>query len=315
MWSSRRFSFSLLTHLQLAFTVVPTSIALVSCAEARDHDTDLPLLVRAFGDRGILATIVDWDDAEVDWSTFRAAVIRSPWDYHRRYSEFLSWINKVSSLTVVFNSADIITWNTDKAYLQELIDAEIPVIPTTYVRGAEDLVLANDLIKGDVVVKPTVSAGSNNTERHMNVPASAAAHVTNLVDSGMVAMVQPYQRFIDERGETGMLYFNGEYSHAFRKGAILATGDNVKNGLYTEEDIGPRDASREERELGDDVMDFVVQKFGVAPLYARVDVVRGSGGYPVLMELEMAEPSLYLHTARDSATRFYSAFVSQISTL
>jgi len=294
---------------------MPQSIALVSCAEAREHDTDLPLLVRAFGDRGILATIVDWDDAGVDWSTFRAAIIRSPWDYHRRYNEFLSWINKASSLTVVFNSVDIITWNTDKAYLQELIDAEIPVIPTTYVRGAEDLVLANDLIKGDVVVKPTISAGSNNTERHVNVPASAAAHITNLVDSGMVAMVQPYQRFIDERGETGMLYFNGEYSHAFRKGAILATGDNVKNGLYTEEDIGPRDASREERELGDDVMDFVAKKFGSAPLYARVDVVRGSGGYPVLMELEMAEPSLYLHTARDSATRFVSAFVSQISSL
>jgi glutathione synthase/RimK-type ligase-like ATP-grasp enzyme len=200
-------------------------------------------------------------------------------------------------------------------YLQELIDADIPVIPTTYVHGAEDLVLANDLIKGDVVVKPTVSAGSNNTERHVNVPASAAAHITQLVDKEMVAMVQPYQRFIDERGETGMLYFNGEYSHAFRKGAILATGDNVKNGLYTEEDIGPRDASREERELGEQVIDFVTEKFDSAPLYARVDVVRGSGGYPVLMELEMAEPSLYLHTARDSATRFVSAFLSQVASL
>ena len=145
--------------------------------------------------------------------------------------------------------------------------------------------------------------------------ASAAAHITQLVDAGMVVMVQPYQRFIDERGETGMLYFNGEYSHAFRKGAILATGDNVKNGLYTEEDIGPRDASREERELGDDVMSFVADKFGSAPLYARVDVVRGSGGYPVLMELEMAEPSLYLHTAKDSATRFVSAFMAQIFSL
>lgn len=291
------------------------SIALVSCAEAREHDTDLPLLVRAFGDRGILANIVNWDDESIDWTSFRAAIIRSPWDYHRRYNEFLLWIDNVSARTVVFNSSDIVAWNTNKVYLQELIDADIPVIPTTYVRGAEDLVLANDLIKGDVVVKPTISAGSNNTERHINVPASAAAHITQLVDSGMVAMVQPYQRFIDERGETGMLYFNGEYSHAFRKGAILATGDNVKNGLYTEEDIGPRDASREERELGDEVMEFVSQKFGAAPLYARVDVVRGSGGYPVLMELEMAEPSLYLHTARDSATRFVSAFVSQISSL
>lgn len=292
-----------------------SAIALVSCAEARNHDTDLPFLVRAFGDRGVIADVVNWDDSAVQWSTYRSVIIRSPWDYHRRYSEFISWVQQVSQLTTLHNAQDIIQWNTDKIYLQELIDVNIPVIPTTYVQGAEDLVLANDLIKGDVVVKPTISAGSNNTERYISSPSAAAAHIASLIDSGRVAMVQPYQRFIDERGETGMLYFNGEYSHAFRKGAILATGDNVKNGLYTEEDIGPRDASREERELGDDVMDFVVQKFGVAPLYARVDVVRGSGGYPVLMELEMAEPSLYLHTARDSAARFVSAFVSQISSL
>ena len=258
-----------------------------------------------------MAHIVDWDDSSVDWSSYRAAIVRSPWDYHRRYDEFVQWLSEVSEKTTLHNSTDIIRWNTDKVYLQELISVGLPVIPTTYVRSAEDLVLANELIKGDVVVKPTVSAGSNNTERHVNVPASAAAHITQLVDSGMVAMVQPYQRFIDERGETGMLYFNGEYSHAFRKGAILATGENTKNGLFTEEDIGPRDASREERELGDDVLDFVTEKFGRAPLYARVDVVRGSGGYPVLMELEMAEPSLYLHTSRDSATRFVQAFLAQ----
>lgn len=299
----------------LAFHVVPNTIALVSCAEARDHDTDLPLLVRAFGDRGILADIVDWDDKNVVWGSYRAAIVRSPWDYHRRYAEFLTWLDTASSQTQVFNSVDIIRWNTDKVYLQELIDADIPVIPTTYVRGAEDLVLANDLIKGDVVVKPTISAGSNNTERHVNAPGSAAAHIAQLVDNGMVAMVQPYQRFIDERGETGMLYFNGDYSHAFRKGAILATGDNVKNGLYAEEDIGPRDASREERDLGEQVIEFVTTKFGRAPLYARVDVVRGSGGYPVLMELEMAEPSLYLHTSRDSATRFVGAYLSLSASL
>lgn len=287
-----------------------SAIALVSCAEARNHDTDLPFLVRAFGDRGVIADVVNWDDSAVQWSTYRSVIIRSPWDYHRRYSEFISWVQQVSQLTTLHNSQDIIQWNTDKTYLQELIDANIPVIPTTYVQGAEDLVLANDLIKGDVVVKPTISAGSNNTERHINSPSAAAAHIASLIDSGRVAMVQPYQRFIDERGETGMLYFNGEYSHAFRKGAILATGENVKNGLYTEEDITPRNASREERELGDVILQYVTQKFGTAPLYARVDVVRGSGGYPVLMELEMAEPSLFLHTDAQSPSRFVKAFMS-----
>ena len=288
-------------------------VALVSAAEARHHDTDLSLIVRALGDRGIVADIVDWHDASIDWSKYSMAIIRSPWDYHRRYAEFMTWVDDVSTKTTLHNSADIIRWNTDKSYLQELIDAGIDVIPTTYVRGAEDIVLvSNDgLLEKDIVVKPTISAGSNNTERHEESPVKAAAHLGQLIDAGMVAMVQPYQRFIDERGETGMLYFNGEFSHAFRKGAILATGENIKNGLFADEDISPRDPNAAERELGEAVMNFVRNKFGAAPLYARVDVVRGSGGFPVLMELELAEPSLFLHTSPDSATRFASAVVAR----
>lgn len=289
------------------------SIALVTCAEAREHDTDLPFLVRSLGDRGIIADIVDWDNASVDWAKYASAIVRSPWDYHRRYNEFVQWLHMVSTKTVLHNSANIIEWNTDKVYLGELADAGIPVIPTTYVRGAEDIVLiSNDgLLEKDIVVKPTVSAGSNNTERHEESPVKAAAHLGSLIDAGKVAMVQPYQRFIDEQGETGMLYFNGEFSHAFRKGAILATGDNIKNGLYTEEDISERTPRSAEYELGESVMAYVVQKFGVAPLYARVDVVRGSGGFPVLMELELAEPSLYVHFDADSPARFAAAVVAR----
>lgn len=283
----------------------------MSCASARDNDTDLPLIVRALGDRGIVAEIVDWDDPDTDWGRFAAAIVRSPWDYHRRYAEFLAWVGRVSQATVLHNPAEVIRWNTDKTYIAELGAAGIPVIPTTYVRGAEDLVLANDLIKGDVVVKPTVSAGSNDTERHVSSPAAAAAHITSLVDAGKTAMVQPYQRFIDDNGETGMLYFNGVFSHAFRKGAILATGENTKNGLYVVEDIGPRTASEAERELGDAVIGHVTARFGAAPLYARVDVVRGSIGAPVLMELELAEPSLFLHTDPQAPARFASAVVAR----
>jgi len=285
----------------------------VSCAEAREFDSDLPLLIRALGDRGIIADIVDWDNASVDWSMYSSAIVRSPWDYHRRYSEFVEWLRKVSTQTVLHNSADVIEWNTDKVYLGELDAAGIPIIPTTYVRGAEDIVTVSNegMLEKDIVVKPTVSAGSNNTERHEESPVKAAAHLGALIDAGKVAMVQPYQRFIDEQGETAMLYFNGEFSHAFRKGAILATGDNIKNGLYTEEDISERTPRAVERELGEQVMDYVVQKIGKAPLYARVDVVRGSGGFPVLMELELAEPSLYVHLDTNSPARFAAAVVAR----
>jgi len=288
-------------------------IALVSGAEARDVDTDLSYLSRALGDRGIITEIVDWDNASIDWSRYSMAIVRSPWDYHRRYPEFLAWLDAVSAATTLQNSAEIIRWNTNKEYLTELIDAQIGVIPTTFVRSAEDLVtITNEgMLERDIVVKPTISAGSNNTERHEESPVKAAAHLGFLLDAGFVAIVQPYQRFIDERGETGMVYFNGQLSHSFRKGAILATGENVKNGLFTVEEITPRTASGQERELGEAVMTFVKKKFSEYPLYARVDVVRGSAGVPVVMELELAEPSFFLQVDHEAPSRFASAVLGR----
>ena len=288
-------------------------IALVSGAEAREFDTDLPYLSRALGDRGIITEVVDWDNASVDWSRFSMAIVRSPWDYHRRYPEFLTWLDAVSAVTTLQNPADIIRWNTNKEYLDELVDAKIGIVPTTFVRSAQDLVtITNEgMLERDIVVKPTISAGSNNTERHEESPVKAAAHLGFLLDAGFIAMVQPYQRFIDERGETGMVYFNGQLSHSFRKGAILATGENIKNGLFTVEEIAPRTASAQERELGEAVMTFVKKKWGEYPLYARVDVVRGSAGVPVVMELELAEPSFFLQVDHEAPSRFASAVLAR----
>ena len=288
-------------------------IALVSGGEAREFDTDLPYLSRALGDRGIITEVVDWDNASVDWSRFSMAIVRSPWDYHRRYPEFLTWLDAVSAVTTLQNPADIIRWNTNKEYLDELVDAKIGIVPTTFVRSAQDLVtITNEgMLERDIVVKPTISAGSNNTERHEESPVKAAAHLGFLLDAGFIAMVQPYQRFIDERGETGMVYFNGQLSHSFRKGAILATGENIKNGLFTVEDIAPRTASAQERELGKAVMTFVKKKWGEYPLYARVDVVRGSAGVPVVMELELAEPSFFLQVDHEAPSRFASAVLAR----
>lgn len=287
-------------------------VALVSCAEARQHDHDMDFIVRSLGDRGRFTEVVNWDDYSQDWSRFDAAIVRSPWDYHHRYEEFLQWINAVSGATSLLNCSEIILWNTNKIYLDEMISAGIAVIPTTFVAGAEDLVGVHDQLSKDVVVKPTISAGSHNTKRHVNQSVEATAQILGLIDKGKVAMVQPYQRFIDERGETGMLYFNGEFSHAFRKGAILSDGEGEMNGLFVEEDIGTREPTGQEKELGDDVMDFVFNKFGHYPLYARVDVVRGSAGVPVLMELELTEPSLYLHMSPDASTRFASAVLARL---
>lgn len=290
---------------------MPRPIALVSSAYARDLDTDLAYLVRAFADRGVTAEIIDWDAAGEDWTRFSSAVVRSPWDYHRRYDEFLGWIERVSELTDLCNPAEVLRWNLDKHYLGEMASSGIDVIPTNFLESDTDIAAVAELLEGDVVVKPTVSAGANNSWRHTGDRAGAESHVREILALGKSVMVQPYQRFIDERGETGLLYFGGVFSHAFRKGAILTQGEMVHNDLYVEEEISARTPKDQERELGDRVIAWLTDRFGVAPVYARVDMVKGSRGIPVLMEVELAEPSFFLHVSPGSPERFVAAVLGR----
>jgi len=290
---------------------MPRPIALVSSAYARELDTDLPYLVRAFADRGVTAEIIDWDAADEDWTRFSSAVVRSPWDYHRRFDEFMAWVDRVSTLTTLWNPAEVLRWNLDKHYLAEMAAAGLDVIPTVYVESESDIAAVVDRLAGDVVVKPTVSAGANNSWRHTDDAAGAEAHVREILALGKSVMVQPYQRFIDDKGETGLLYFGGAYSHAFRKGAILTAGEMVHNDLYVEEEIAARTPTDQERELGDRVVEWISHRFGSAPLYARVDMVKGQRGIPVLMEVEMAEPSFFLHVSPGAPERFVAATLAR----
>jgi hypothetical protein len=45
------------------------------------------------------------------------------------------------------------------------------------------------------------------------------------------------------------------------------------------------------------------------PLYARVDLIRDQQGAPVVLELELVEPSLFLPFSAGSADKFAAAVV------
>jgi len=47
------------------------------------------------------------------------------------------------------------------------------------------------------------------------------------------------------------------------------------------------------------------------PLYARVDLIRGDHGAPVVLELELTEPSLFLAQAAGSAERLAAAIIAR----
>ena len=286
-------------------------IGLVTAAVARELDTDLPLLGAALERAGTQFHFVDWHDASVDWSQYSLLVLRSTWDYHLRRNEFLQWIQRVSLLTTVCNSSEVVEWNSDKKYLGELSALGIAVVPTQFVSSAAEIHITQHAM--DVVVKPSISAGSHDTVRYRDVAqemSAVTAHVARIVESGAIAMVQEYQHAIDRAGETGLVYLNGVFSHAFRKGAILQHRPDMSNGLYAAEDVGERIASGAEQETAVQVLRYVEEKFGTMPLYARVDLIPQDNGEPQLMELELVEPSFFLWASAGSADRAAQAIIA-----
>lgn len=286
-------------------------IGLVTAAVARELDIDLPLLGAALERAGTQFHFVDWHDASVDWSQYSLLVLRSTWDYHLRRNEFLQWLRRVSQLTTVCNSSEVVEWNSDKKYLGELSALGIAVVPTQFVSSAAEIHITKHAM--DAVVKPSISAGSHDTFRYRDVAqemSAVTAHIARIVESGAIAMVQEYQHAIDGAGETGLVYLNGVFSHAFRKGAILQHRPDMSNGLYAAEDVGERIASGAEQEIAVQVLRCVEEKFGAMPLYARVDLIPQNNGEPQLMELELVEPSFFLWASAGSADRAAQAIIA-----
>ncbi len=244
----------------------------------------------------------------MDWGEFRAVVVRSTWDYADRRDAFLEWGARPRHL---MNTVAVIAWNTDKRYLRELAAAGIPVVPTTWI-DPDTTGTDIRLPVGPVVVKPSISAGARNTSRYGRAAAVAArAHVDRLLAEGRTVMVQPYLPSVDTAGETGLIFIDGVFSHAVRKGPVLHASGVATDDLWAPEDISAREPGPAERAVAEATLDrlpWARQEL----VYARVDIVRGDGGAPMLLELELAEPSLFLHFGAGSADRLARAIARRL---
>lgn len=280
-------------------------IALVTCDAARDNDEDLPLLVDALAARGAAAELPSWDDPAVAWDGFDAVVLRSPWNYMDRHEAFIAWVRATATVAPLWNPPELVAWALDKRYLADLAARGVPTVPTAFAAPGEDVALPD----GDVVVKPSVGAGSMDALRCAD-PAAARAHVAHLHATGRTAMVQPYLEGVDALGETGLVHIDGHLTHAFRKGPMLAGPKVVVGGIYLEEDISAREPSDAERSLAAATLAAVPVP---VPLYARVDVVPGPSGDPVVLELELVEPSLFVALHPPAAAALAVAVTDRIA--
>ena len=281
-------------------------IALVTSERGLPLDPDLAPATAGLREAGLEVDVVRWDDPAVDWAAYALAVVRSCWDYAWRLEEFLSWAAGVPRLR---NSVELLRWNTDKVYLRDVARAGLPVVPTVWnPTTAAELPEA-----GEWVVKPSISAGSRDTARWIE-SAAALAHVAELTAGGRTAMLQPYLASVDEAGETAMLFLGGRFSHAVRKGPLLKRGEGVRQDRNSRGDLRPVEATPAQREIAQSVFDAVgdLVPDAAPPLYARIDLVEDGDGRPVLLELELAEPSLFLPQAPDAVGRFVRAVRAQL---
>lgn len=247
-----------------------------------------------------------WDDPAVDWWAYDRVVLRSVWDYSWVIDEFLAWCRALGPARLR-NAPELVAWGADKRYLG---DISVPAVPTRFVAPGDAL----PDVEGEVVVKPSVSAGARDTGRF-----SSATHAIGLIGqihaSGRVALVQPYLSAVELRGETSVVFIGGEISHFLTKRPVLrgegtapiADGplgvaaamledDLVVAGTADAEQIGVAEAAHAE----------LSARFGV-PLYERVDLVDDDDGKPVVLELEVIEPCLYLGTAAGAVDRLAAA--------
>jgi glutathione synthase/RimK-type ligase-like ATP-grasp enzyme len=209
------------------------------------------------------------------------------------------------------NPLPLLEWNSDKVYLAELAAAGIATVPTVFVSPGATV----DLPPVDEwVVKPTVGAGSRGAGRFADA-AAATAHITTLHEAGRVAMIQPYLAEVDAAGETALIYLDGGYSHAIEKGPMLPPDSAhapEDEELFVAERISTRSPSAAERAVGDRVLALLAARFGAAPLYARVDLLPSPDG-PVVVEVEVTEPSLFLTHDPAAADRFAAAIAARAS--
>ena len=87
-----------------------------------------------------------------------------------------------------------------------------------------------------------------------------------------------------------MVFIGGAHSHAARKGPLLPLGRSLVDGLYAPEQMSPRVATAAE-------LDVARAALAVVPgplLYGRVDLLTDDRGAPVVLEVEVTEPTLFL---------------------
>jgi glutathione synthase/RimK-type ligase-like ATP-grasp enzyme len=246
-------------------------------------------------DTGIAAEAHSWVEPGLD--SFDLVLPLLAWGYHRAGAGWAAQVERWESDGVrLLNPPSVLRWNADKAYIGRLAEAGAPVAPTLFTDRLSVAALEDAAARfgtDRLIAKPRVSAGAWQTIRWS--PGAP-------IEDGPTgpAMIQPYLPAIEEEGEISLIYLGDAFSHAIRKRP--QAGDFRVQPEY-DGIITPHVPAADELEAAERILSTVEEEL----LYARIDLVRDGAGQPVLMELELVEPDLYLGYDEQAGMRFADA--------
>jgi glutathione synthase/RimK-type ligase-like ATP-grasp enzyme len=310
IWSPSYGELYLVWNEAVGYAIKPTmrDVVLLTCKHKPEPDEDEEILLGALGAQGLRAEVWAWDDSATRKRLTQSAclvVVRSTWNYYLDLAAFQAFLEEANQLCVLANSLGVLRWNTDKIYLRALRERGLSVTPTVFLASGDSPAEACKKAGfDDAILKPRVSAGSHHTYRLQGGIPRKGTHDVDLakLTAENPMMLQPFVKSVESHGERSVICIEGTPSHSMRKSVRLA-GSAESATVATLGD--------QERTFAQTTLALAADILGLsdpdALLYARVDFALDDNGAPMLMELELTEPSLFLRHDAKALNKFASA--------
>jgi glutathione synthase/RimK-type ligase-like ATP-grasp enzyme len=251
-----------------------------------------------------------WRNQANNYDDYDVVVVRSTWDYQSAPDAFLACLKRIDdSNAILENSLSLMQWNLSKAYLRDLQNAGVPILPTLWHDAFDKLQIdiAFEHFKSPVlIIKPLVSANADHTYKFTRQDVVTLQPLFADTFASRPFMIQAFEPSIVEKGEYSLFYFDSVFSHAICKRPAL--GD-----FRVQEEHG---GQLEAIEPTSDMLVLAEKAIKALPepsLYARVDMLETEKGLAII-EIELIEPSLYFNMDEGSAKRLADTIAMKFTT-
>lgn len=226
------------------------------------------------------------------------------WGYHLRFADWCALLDRMSrpGAPLMINSPELLRWNSDKAYLEQLAAQGVPTVASRTIEALDEQALAAARVMfGDqLVIKPLVSAAADGT--HRLGPDDPVPEGTR----GKRMLIQPFMASVAKVGEYSLILFGGVFSHCIVK--------RPKAGDFrVQPHLGGSETPCDPPGGAIDLACAALAAAPARPTYARVDMIADDDGVLRIIELELIEPALWLEHAPDQGAAFAAAVRSAVT--